>query len=470
MRSISAAILITLLATAACNNNAEDGRVTIAPEETFQVISGWEYTARIWEMDKKNNAYSGDWLNHRDDIINGLVETAGLNRIRLEIRSGVENPVDYCSQFFAGELSYLDYKAHFYEKINDNDDPDDANPAGFQWSCLDYYVENLLTPMRQALEARGEELYVVFTYVDFKRPALASDLSHADKPEEYAELIDNAFIYLNEKHSLTPDAFEIILEPDNTADWRGKEIAAGLLSVDRRLAKSGFTPDYIAPSTSRTFRALPYFDDFARNKEALSKLSALAYHRYDPKRARRNLPKIRARAEHNNLETAMLELTYGTIDVLIEDLTLANVAAWQQYGVPFKPISLDATGAESKQLELTNNFAPLALVFRNVRRGAVRIGAATSDPSLRAVAFRNADGRNAIFVLQKDKSEEGRRDITIDGVPAGDYRLIFADPYDTTDLKSITIDADGNATITAPGAGLLALVEIAESPSNAGAP
>ena len=113
----------------------------------------------------------------------------------------------------------------------------------------------------------------------------------------------------------------------------GKEIAEGLLSVDSRLTKSGFAPKYIAPSTSRSFRTLPYFDSFAANKEALSKLSALAYHRYDPKRARRNLPKIRARAEHNNLETAMLELTYGTIDVLIEDLTLANVAAWQRYGV-----------------------------------------------------------------------------------------------------------------------------------------
>lgn len=452
--------ILTSLFAVACNNNAESGRVTIAPEETFQVISGWEFTARIWEMDKKNNAYSGEWLKYRDNIINGLVDTAGLNRIRLEIPSGVENPVDYCSQFFAGALSYLDYKAHFYEKINDNDDPDEANAVGFQWSCLDYYVENLLTPMREALEARGEELYVVLTYVDFKQPALASDLSHAAEPEEYAELIDNAFIYLNKKHGVTPNAFEIILEPDNTADWRGKEIAAGLLSVDRRLTKSGFAPKYIAPSTSRTFRTLPYFEAFAGNKEALRKLSTLAYHRYDPKRARRNLPKIRDRAEWYDLETAMLELTYATIDVLIEDLTIGNVSAWQQYGVPFKPISSDTLGAESKKLELTNNFAPLALIFRNVRRGAVRIGAATSDPSLRTVAFRNADGRNTIFVLRKDNSGEGRSDITIDGAPAGDYRLIFADPYDTIDLGSITIGADGKATITAPGAGLLALLEI----------
>lgn len=92
----SVAILIAIIA-AACDNNAKDGRVTIAPQETFQTISGWEFTARIWEMDKKNNAYSGDWLNYRENIIDGLVETAGLNRIRLEIPSGVEKPVDYCS-------------------------------------------------------------------------------------------------------------------------------------------------------------------------------------------------------------------------------------------------------------------------------------------------------------------------------------------------------------------------------------
>ena len=459
MWNTNCATLLAAIFLAACSGSVEEGRVTITPEETFQTISGWEFTARIWEVDKKNNAYNGDWLNHRDEIISGLVDIAGLNRIRLEVRSGIENPVDYCSQFFAGDLSYSDYQSHFYEKINDNEDPASIDPAGFQWSCLDYYVENLLAPMQAALESRGEELYVVLTYVDFKRPALASNLSHADNPVEYAELIEAAFIHLREKYGLTPDAFEIVLEPDNTADWRGEEIAAGLLAVDQRLEKSGFSPIFIAPSTSRTFRALAYFDAFARNKEALSKLSVLAYHRYDPQRASRNLPRIRARAERHNLQTAMLELTYGTIDVLMDDLTRANVIAWQQYSVPLKPIAVDALAAGKDRPELTSNFAPLALVFRHVRRGAVRIGATTSDPSLHAMAFQNTDGRRAIFVLNKKMNGTERRTIMIDGAPPGKYQLSFAGPNETSELGLVIIDEDGNAAVAAPGAGLLALVE-----------
>ncbi len=459
LKTKSAAILIAILATTACQSIAEEGRVTITANETFQTISGWEFTTRIWEMDKKNNAYNGDWLNYRDEIIDGMVNTAGLNRIRLEIRSGVENPVDFCSQFFAGELSYRDYKKYFYQKINDNDDPNSQNAAGFQWSCIDYYVDNLLIPMAAALEAQGEELYVVLNYVDFRRPPQESNISHAKNPEEFAELIEGAFVHLKNKYNITPDAFEIILEPDNTDEWRGGEIAAGLIAVDNRLAKLGVNPDYIAPSTSRTFRTLSYFDAFARNKEALSKLSVLAYHRYDPKRASRNLPKIRARAERHNLQTAMLELTYGTIDVLIEDLTVANVVAWQKYAVPFRPASFDPARSDEEGLVLINNFAPLALVFRNVRRGSVRIGAETNDPALRTMAFRNSDGRRAIFILKKELDGASGDNVTIHGAPPGEYRLGFAKPNETTDLGLFSIGADGKATIPMPSAGLLALIE-----------
>ena len=69
--------------------------VTVNPSETYQVMKGWEVTARFWEQDKRLDRYDPSWLRYRDLILDHLVNELGINRIRIEIRSGAENPVDY---------------------------------------------------------------------------------------------------------------------------------------------------------------------------------------------------------------------------------------------------------------------------------------------------------------------------------------------------------------------------------------
>ncbi len=91
----------------------------------------------------------------------------GLDRVRVELMSGLENPVDWFTQFRNGQISVATYKQHWYEIVNDNSDPFSINPAGFQWAALDYKVDNIVTGMRQLLAARGEQLYVNLNYVDF---------------------------------------------------------------------------------------------------------------------------------------------------------------------------------------------------------------------------------------------------------------------------------------------------------------
>ena len=97
--------------------------VTVKPSETYQVMTGWEVTARAWETDKVANRFDGSWLDFRDEIIAVLADEAGINRIRLEVHSGSENPVDYWARFMKGEITYKEMWAHIYEKINDNADP-----------------------------------------------------------------------------------------------------------------------------------------------------------------------------------------------------------------------------------------------------------------------------------------------------------------------------------------------------------
>jgi hypothetical protein len=410
-------------------------------------MDGWEFTTRAWEMDKANNAYSGDWLDRRDQIIDGLVNQIGYNLIRMEIRSGFENPVDYWGQFVAGEITYLEVKSHFYEKINDNDDPNVLNEAGFQWSCLDYYVENMWLPMQAALEARGETLYVVLNYVDFKKPPLESNLSHSQSPEEFGELISAAFDHLKTKYGLTPDAFEVILEPDNTLDWTGTRIANGLLAVDSRLSASGIHPDYIAPSTAHASRAPKYFDEFAKNKDALKLLNVFSYHRYDWKRASLALPKIVKRAKQNHLQVAMLEFVQGKAHHLIEDVTKGQAVAWQKYGVPYLRIP-----ASEPDLQPIDHILQLAQIFTNVRRGAVRVGADAAGGSTKAMAFRNTDGTYAIFAHRGKAGE-----ITFNGVPPGEYTMTFADKKNVVALGPETVQAGASVVASFPAPGLITL-------------
>ena len=454
-------VFALMAAATACQTAPGEERVLIKPTESHQTIDGWEFVSYVWEYDKPRNAYSGVWLKYRNELIDGVVNEAGLNRLRLEVRSGIENPVDYWSQYVAGTLTYRDLNSRFYEKINDNDDPHSLNSNGFQWSILDFYVENLLLPMRVALEARGEKLYVVLNYIDFKRPPHTGDISHSRNPEEYAEFIEAAFVHLQDKYGFTPDALEIVLEPENTVDWWGGRIADGMVAVIGRLDALGIKPDYIAPSTSLARSTFEYFDDFAKNQDAMDRLSVLSYHRYEWGRGTEHLPKILELAESNGLKTAMLELDPGTIKDLFEDMTLANATAWSKYGIPYDPISDDPDLTGKQELSLIDDFTQLSVVFRNVRRGAVRLGTATQNEDTLAMAFRNIDGSHAIFIL----TEYGD-DIVLEGVPEGEYALSFSTPNETTDLGTITVGPDGMTVLTAPLAGLLALSNSAMAEAN----
>jgi len=51
--------------------------------------------------------------------------------------------------------------------INDNDDPNNLNISGFKFDELDGTIQNILIPLKQAVEANGENLYINLTYVSF---------------------------------------------------------------------------------------------------------------------------------------------------------------------------------------------------------------------------------------------------------------------------------------------------------------
>ncbi|MDB4973027.1 MAG: hypothetical protein JWN48_1368 [Myxococcaceae bacterium] len=444
---------------------AREALIVLSPKRGHQTITGWEVTARAWEFDKRADRYDGSWLQYRDALIDRLVNELGINQVRLELASGAENPVDYWSSFVRHELSYQEFKRHFYEKINDDADPEHVRPGGFQWSALDYRVENVVLPLRRALALRGEKLRLNLCYVDFRWTELKGTLQHATAPEEYAELIEAAVLHLRDKYGLEPDQLELILEPDNTDGWRGERIGRAAVAVTRRLRRRGRALELVAPSTASPHEAARYFDALIAIPGAREQLGTLSYHRYSPLPTALALPELVARARAHGLRTAMLEHVDGDAAQLHEDLTRGDVTSWQMYGMAMTmpPAARDSGGAyllaDPAAAEpccvLSDRARALAQTFRNVRAGALRLEASSSVPERAATFFRNLDGRHVIVVRSEHAGVARLR-----GVPRGSYGVSVVSAAQSAPAERSRVVADGtDVVLQVPKSSVVALVQ-----------
>jgi hypothetical protein len=451
---------VTLLTVLAM---ADPGAViTVHLAEVHQTMSGWEATARLWEINKGADRYDSSWEEHRGEIFTRLVNELGINRVRIELRSGAENPVDYWARFRDGIIGYREFRRHYYHKVNDNDDPQRPNPAGFQFSALDYQVEKIVRPLERLLEANGERLFVNLNYVDFRDTAEQGSLSHALNPAEYAELIHAAFEHLKRRHDRTPDGLEIVLEPENTLHWRGRQIGAAVVAAARRLKEAGFSPRIIAPSTTAAGAAPRYIDELIRVPGAAALLSELSYHRYDGHAAIRALPEIAKRAKRFGLTTAMLEHVGGDVQELYTDLTIANVSAWQQYGIATARSSggrdagsyyylLQSDRGNKPVVTMAERTRGLAQYFRFIRERAVRLGAIANRSDYLPVAFRNPDGTHVVVVQAMSAGA-----VTVLGAPSGVYGLRYTTATETgRELPPIRIGAGQPIVANLPAPGVI---------------
>ena len=258
----------------------------------------------------------------RRRLLRGAVEKAGITRLRLEVRSGVEGPAGGFDKFVRDGSSKA-WRQRRYVVSNDNADPRIINWAGFDFSEMDRDVEMAVLPMRKLLAARGEKLFVNLCYVGFVegRPNLH------ENPEEYAEFALATMLHLREKYGLEPDSWEVILEPDLAGRWSGQRIGRTILATSRRFAENGIRVGFVAPSTTSMANASRYFDDMLKVDGALPHLAELSYHRYSGVNGRA-LANLTERSARYHVPIAMTELWFGRAgpDVLFEDLGAGAVA------------------------------------------------------------------------------------------------------------------------------------------------
>ena len=416
-------------------------------------MSGWEVTSQAGHDGPSYPLY-------RDTLLALAANDLGVNRLRLEVRSGVENTRDYYREGKAGHLDGNAYRCGRYETVNDNADPRVINWDGFKFSELDRTVETLALPLQRAIAARGAHMVLNVTYVSFLRQCpQGRRYDHADAAE-YAEFVLATSLHLRDRYGLVPDLWEIILEPDNTDDWSSAAIGRAIVAAAARLREHGFATRFVAPSNTAMEAALRYYDVIRTMPAARAEIAEFAYHRYRLS-TRGVLRTIGERARQDTVRTAMLEHIGADVDELLDDLTIANVSAWSQYALAYATredrggiyYTVDESDPRRPVVREGRRTPFLRQVFRAAQLGAVRIGAASSDQSARPVAFRNADA--GVGVAVRTTRATG---LVVLGLPAARYAITYATAEQPHGVLADTVIALGNTLVaTIPSAGVLTL-------------
>ena len=209
--------------------------------------------------------------------------------------------------------------------------------------------------------------------------------------------------------------------------------------------------------------SLPFFDQMMLVPGAAQALNEFSYHRYNSKPTVSQLRAIAQRGATFNVRTAMLEHGGSGYEDLHEDLTLANVSAWQQFGLAFCsdrdiggtyfPIYGAALGKNTPDVRTGEMSKFLRQYFRYVALGAVRVGATSTEAANEPVAFRNVDGKYVVIVKAAAGGTFG-----VGGLPAGTYGIDYttANQY-MQPLPDVVLGAGQTLTTAIPATGALTI-------------
>ncbi|MEP7343698.1 MAG: hypothetical protein ABI877_00465 [Gemmatimonadaceae bacterium] len=430
-------------------------RIELFPGRTFQRMEGWEAHHQSGEID----CNPVNFARYQEELFDRAVDELGLNRLRLEVRSGMEAPDLRDPGGNEPQSTDVPFGTPWFTPVNDNDDPSVADLAGFQFGWFDYNIESSVLPLRERLAKRGERLYLNLTYVDFGR---LTPFEQLQNPEEYAELIAVTFDHMQRRFGFVPDAVEALLEPDNTS-WTPEQVAQGIVAAGDRLRAAGFRPDFIAPSTTNLAEAVRSYDRMRTVPRIGEYLKVLSYHRYSGI-SRAALHQLTLRARRDGLRLAMLEHTVGNADELHDDLTLGQVGAWERFALAHcgRAANPDATGVyyqiqlqrgEAPKVIFTNSARLLRHYFAFVRQGAVRIAAGTTQPDVSPVAFRNTNGALVVILRTRRGGE-----FSVGGLPEGRYTLLWSLKNGIrSDSREFNVASNGELQGEIPEAGFVTI-------------
>jgi F5/8 type C domain-containing protein/glycosyl hydrolase family 30 len=390
----------------------QQGVIIINANITYQTIVGWEATSQAGQTQHR-----AKWLTYRDALYDQAVNDLGINRIRLEIK---------------------------------------ANASGFEWAAFDQQFADVILPLRQKLAARGESLWVNVCVVE---GALATN------PHLYAQQVLATYQRMQRTYGFIPDSWEAGLEPD-TFDWGiGRNMGNCIVAAGQLLAANGYPSKvFVAPSSSNIRHAAGYFDEIVTLTPAAAQyLMEVSYHIYGGASNVERLA-IFSRAFPRGLKTMQGERIGATYDDLHQDLKVAQVSSWQQYTLCWMMsetgdnggqyyVADDVKNPTNPPLLMGSRTRFLRQYFKFIRRGAVRIDAASTNPNLDPVAFRNTDGRQVVVVKATSAGS-----FIVQGLSVGTYGIKYTTSaaYDVN-APVVSIGAGQTVSASIPAAGVITI-------------
>lgn len=462
LRLFTGAIVFTLLFQ---QNLIAQNTVTVDTSISYQRITGWEVMGWMANFDTPwQIAHLDDW----NDSVANVCADIGINRVRVEVRSGAENPVDYFTQYITGQISRPTWKAQIYNSINDNGNPAIVNDTGFHFSEPIYTIEKVAIPLKNAVNALGKKFYLNLCYVDFEWSGVPVPFEHRNYPAEYAEFMRACFDTIYNRFGFTPDGIEVILEPENSG-WSngsaGDTIGNVIAATGDTLAAHGYYPDFIAPSPTAASNTVPWTNDILAVPNAANYLTEISYHKYWNQNAS-DLQSICSLATANNLTSSMLEWWNDGNDqyALHRDLTLGCVSAWQS-GImaevnsganPNTTALMDIDDSDTANPVISEN--PNARYYRQyfkyIPTGAVRVDA-TVGGSHQVTAYKDTLNRE-IVVINAQYADS----FSIAGLSDGTYGITYSTVSENgTQLPDAIIAGGNNLNVSIPNEGVITVYD-----------
>lgn len=441
-----------------------NGVINVDPTIKYQKMRGYE--AHTYAVD--TSPVFSQMINK---VLDNAVNLEGVNRIRLEVRAGSENTVDYYAQYKNGTISSSMWRCLRYSTINDDSSPSTTNLNGFHFTEIDESIQNTVLPLIQKMKAIGKTLYINLNYVAFTQQLTGAGCPaglqyHHNSPQEYAEFIGVLYDHLKSKWGLTPNALEIMLEPDLAAHWTdGVQVGQAIVATEAVLKSKGYPTNFIAPSTTNIAAASTWIDKMATVPGALNNVVEFSYHKYSsyPTTTLIAQQEIAKRVKLYNIPSAMLEywVQANNYTMLHNEIKVALVSAYQ-LGV----LCADPTGLapfnycdDSNPAAPTVTPSPVAKImsqyYKYMDFGAQRIEAISQNTVFDPLAFINPNGKYLVIV----KATAGGS-FTIGKLPAGTYGISYSTSSAfQVSLPDQVVTAGGVISTSIPAAGAITIYQ-----------
>jgi hypothetical protein len=362
----------------------------------------------------------------------------------------------------------------------------DPDGTSYDWSSIDTRATELIVPWAAArLAATGIRLRVSLCNVAFGSASLPA-YPHKDA-DGFARFADYALACVErvEGHGLTVDAWEICLEPDNTAGGgtrfnSAQRVAAAVKAVRAKLDGAGYgvlgekPVRIIAPSCVNALNAKNWAL-WIRDNDALAwaAIDEVAYHGYTSSSV--PIPQeIASLAAAYGKTSSMLEYLSAPLSRIWTDVHVAGApgaSVWQRYALA-NNLTLGGSNAMGGSYRIdpttgvvsTNYPTPEAAQhFRAVTPGTQRIGCSQAGGP--CLAYEQPDLDTVVVVSIPSGWTVRVQGTAADPLPDGVYDVSYATPPSgttpgtTVSLAPLTV-AGGSFLFTAPAHGLFLFVQL----------